>query len=197
MDCFARLELPRQLWLDPEILKQNFLRLSAERHPDKARGEEQKQEAEKEFAALNGAYNTLRHTRTRLLHFLELEGVPKGAHVQSVPPAALEFFSRVAEITKEADGLAREKRAAASPMIKVQAFTKALACAETVRALQAGLAGQIRRTETELQSLASSGQIQPPLSPAIVNTLQAAAATLGFLERWNAQLQEKIAALTF
>ncbi|HEV8544119.1 MAG TPA: DnaJ domain-containing protein [Verrucomicrobiae bacterium] len=197
MDCFARLELRRQLWIDPETLKQNFLRLSAERHPDKAQGAEQKREAEKEFAALNEACNTLRNTRLRLQHFLELEGVPKAPHVQSVPPAALEFFSRVAEITKRADELAREKRAAASPMIKVQALTKALACAETVRALQAELAGQIRKTEAELQSLATSGQVQPPLSPATVNTLQSAVATLGFLERWNAQLQEKIAALTF
>jgi len=197
MNCFQTLGVARDVWIDPDLLKAKFLALSAERHPDKASTPEQKQSAEREFAELNQGYNTLRNTRSRILHLLELAGIPKAGSIQNVPAAALKFFASVAEMTKRADELLKEKRAATSPMVKVQVFEKALSIAESIRELKQKIAEQVRITESELQNLSSSGKVQIPLASATIDALQSAAATLGFLERWGAQLQEKVVALTF
>jgi DnaJ-domain-containing protein 1 len=197
MNCFQTLGVARDVWIDPDLLKAKFLALSAERHPDKASTPEQKQSAEREFAELNQGYNTLRNTRSRILHLLELAGIPKAGSIQNVPAAALKFFASVAEMTKRADELLKEKRAATSPMVKVQVFEKALSIAESIRELKQKIAEQVRITESELQNLSSSGKVQIPLASPTIDALQNAAATLGFLERWGAQLQEKVVALTF
>lgn len=194
LDHFATLGLPRTPWIEPDSLKQRFLELSAQRHPDKSASE--KAEAEAGFRTLNEAFTTLRTTRTRLLHLLELEGAGRPAHVENIPPAALEFFGPIAEITRRTDALLKEKAAAASPMLKVRFFEKALDALDAVQALQQRVQARISEVEAGLQQAAAPWG-QAGQRPRLVAEFQKAAAALGFLERWNAQLQEKAAALTF
>jgi DnaJ-domain-containing protein 1 len=191
-DHFATLGVDRAPWLDPDILKQSFLAQSAELHPDKATSE--KTQAEAQFRALNESYNILRNNRSRILHLLELEGVSKPGHVEAIPPAALEFFSSIAEITRRSDALLKEKAAADSPMLKVQFFAKAVDCVDALQVLQQKILSRIAEVETELQQLNSSWNAH---EESALDQLQRAAAALGFLERWSAQLQERAAALTF
>src|SRR4051794_7734414 len=120
MDHFARLDLPQQAWIDPELIKERFLSLSGECHPDKARTPDEREAAERAFKQLNESYNVVRNPRARIVHLLELKEGVAAAHVQSVPLAALEFFAPVAELTKRADELLKQKAAALSPMMKVQ-----------------------------------------------------------------------------
>jgi DnaJ-domain-containing protein 1 len=186
MDHFAAFgEIPRP-WIDPDSLKKRFLALSAEAHPDKFADPAEKAEAEKRFAELNKSYEVLRHTRTRLLHFLELRGHPRPTHVQSVPPEAMEFFSAVAEQTRKADELLKEKDHAASPMLKVRFFEKALQATSDLQNLQTVLRQRIEAIEATLRA-----------REARLEALANAAAALGFLERWSAQLQQRLAALAF
>jgi DnaJ-domain-containing protein 1 len=188
-DHFARLALPPSAWLDPDALKEKFLTRSAELHPDKA---DDKAAAELEFQALNGSYQILRNSRARLLHLLDLLGLGRPEHVQAIPPLALDLFSTIAELTRASDALLKEKTSANSPMLKVQWFEKALPCIDRLQALQNEIKQRINRIEAQLQQL-------PPNAPAlsISSILSEAAAALGFLERWHAQLQERAAALTF
>lgn len=186
-DHFARIGLPRQPWLDPEELKARFLALSAEAHPDKATD---KQNAETAFQAINEAYNVLRHSRSRLLHLLELEGAAKPAHVATLPPVALELFTSIAEVTKRADSLLKEKAAANSPMLKVQFFQKAMDCVDALQATQGEIQKRISLIDAELNGAVANWKGSLP-------KLQEAAAALGFLEKWKAQLQERSTALTF
>jgi curved DNA-binding protein CbpA len=187
-DHFARLGVQRSPWLDPEELKRRFLTLSAEAHPDKAGAD--KRGAESDFQAVNDAYNTLRAMRPRLLHLLELEGAPKASHVEELPTAAVELFTPIAEITKRADSLLKQKAAANSPMLKVQLFQKALECVEAIQQTQQDLQARISHIETDLRDLGPNWKGSLP-------RLQQAATALGFFDRWNAQLQERAAALTF
>ncbi len=186
-DHFASLGVACAPWLDPEKLKERFLALSAELHPDKASFDKKKAEAE--FQQLNQSYQTLLNTRSRLLHLLELHGIPKPDHVQAIPPVALDLFSAIAEVTRQSDLLLKEKAASSSdsPMLKVQFFERALAGVESLQNLQNDVQARILKIETELRVL--------PVTA--IEALQHSAAALGFLERWRAQLQERAAALTF
>ena len=190
---FERFGLPPKPWLNQEVLQQRFLELSAQLHPDKAAPND-KFQAENEFRALNESFNILRHSRSRILHLLELSGLPKQEHVQNVPAAALAFFSEVASATRQADALIREKSAAASPMLKVQIMEKSLEQVEVLQHLLANLRAAVAQIESHLQALVFP--TQPP-DHATLSALAEQAAALGFFDRWQAQLHERVAALTF
>lgn len=194
MNHFTRFGLEPRPWVDLDQLKNKFLQLSAEAHPDKAQAGG-KISSEHHFQELNESYNTLRNTRARLLHLMELSGLPKQEHVQNVPTAAIELFPVIAAATKQADALIREKAAAASPMLKVQWMERGLTEIESLQELQGRIHEKIREIENSLKTLDSDWS--PPPSELTLKRLQEAAAALGFLERWNAQLQERIGTLTF
>lgn len=194
MDHFALFEEDPRPWIDPERLREKFLMLSARLHPDKTAPEE-KADAERQFAVLNEAYDQLLHTRTRLLHFLELQGVPNPAHVQSVPPAALEFFTEIADLTRRADELVKRKRGATSPMLQARLFETALELTERLQEVSLRLQERIQAIEGEVRQLhavwVSTGNRE------VIDRLQSAAAALGFLERWRLQMQQLLSALAF
>lgn len=191
MDHFARLDLPRQAWIEPELIKQRFLTLSAECHPDKARSPEDKHVAEQAFKELNESYNVVRNPRTRIVHLLELEEGVKAPHVQNVPQQALEFFAPVAEITRRADELLKQKASALSPMMKAQLFEKGLEVTDSLQALQGRIAARLAAIESELKSFPHEAAGPDK------DRLREIAATLGFLDRWQSQLQERVAGLAF
>ena len=72
-DAFALLEFPRQPWLEPEALKQAFLKHSTAMHPDKFLDPTNKESAQARFAELNQAHEILRDPKRRLQHLLTLE----------------------------------------------------------------------------------------------------------------------------
>jgi curved DNA-binding protein CbpA len=189
---FARFGLTPSPWIDPELLKQRFLELSAAHHPDKATD---KVAAEQEFQAVNQAYNILRNSRARLLHLLELHGRAKQEHVQNVPAEVMPFFMEVAAVTQRADALIKQKSAATSPMLKVQLMDQALNKTETIQNLQAKLRASINQIEGQLKLAANN--FPATASASALDQLSHFAAALGFLERWSTQLQERIGALTF
>jgi DnaJ-domain-containing protein 1 len=194
MNHFARFGLEPRPWIDQEFLKEKFLNLSAGAHPDKATAPE-KVSSEREFQGLNESYNVLRNTRARLLHLLELNGARAQEHVQAVPPSALEFFTSIASIIKRADALIREKSTIQSPMVRVQFMDKALEQVEEMQHLQEKLRKKILWIDGDLE--AATNRWVTPLPAEVLAGLSEYSATLGFLERWNAQLQERIGALTF
>src|SRR5262245_19249321 len=78
-DYFALLSQPRRPWLDPEQLKNRFIELSGQLHPDRvhASSSEEKRLAQQNYTEINAAYQCLLHPRDRLAHLLELEGGKK------------------------------------------------------------------------------------------------------------------------
>jgi hypothetical protein len=82
------------------------------------------------------------------------------------------------------------KRSATSPMLQAQIFQQGFDWTDKIQATQTILAGQIQALETELQHSEADRAATRP-------RLQEIAATLGFLERWQAQLAERLARLAF
>jgi DnaJ-domain-containing protein 1 len=193
MDHFAVFQLVPQPWLDLDSLKDHYLRLSVISHPDKA-SPENKATAEADFTSLTESYNILRNTRQRLLHLLELRGIRDRAHVQRVPPAALEFFTPIANITALAEDVLKEKARAHSPMLQVSCFGRALEITDSLQTLQEQLAQRIRAIELKVQDC-SKQWVEGASEP--ITEIQDAATALGFLERWSAQIQRLLAALAF
>mgnify|MGYP001044724439 CR=1 FL=1 len=205
MDCFALLGLRRAPWVDPEQLQSAFLTLSNQHHPDRFQNAAEKAGAEKRFTDINAANQTLRSNSLRLAHLLELETGSKTAHVQEIPPEAMSFFDDVAKITRGLDKFLAEEKPEGSSMLNVYHFERALEWTEIVQELQTRLSVQIATLESELKTMNRAWETAPPStghssSQARVNSLpiprlRVIASAMAFLEKWNSQLQEKIARL--
>src|SRR5262249_49539903 len=126
-DYFELLGEVRRPWLEPAALKQKFLDLSAQHHPDRVHraSEAERKEAQQRFTELNAAYNRLRDPKDRLLHLLELELGARPPDVQDIPDELLSFFSEVREGCRDADALLTEKGKVTSPLLSVQVFDRA------------------------------------------------------------------------
>src|SRR5471030_2670727 len=125
-DHFALLTGPRRPWLDADLLKQKFLALSANAHPDRIHSDSEadRADATKKFTELNAAYNCLAEPKLRLLHLLELELGAKPKDIQQIPAALADLFAEVANNCRNSDGFLVEKNKATSPLLQVQLFKR-------------------------------------------------------------------------
>jgi len=185
-DNFALLNEPRRPWLDPGLLKQKFLALSANLHPDKihSSGDAEKSAAAKQFAELNAACNCLLEPKSRLLHLLELE-------------LGADLFAEVANTCKSVDGFLAGKSKVTSPLLQVQLFERAQEWVEKLDSLRKKLDGLRGQLMDELKSLDEKW---------IADNLESRAALLkkveelyrlfGYFNRWNGQIQERAVQLS-
>src|ERR1700756_1925347 len=117
-DYFMLLNEPRRPWIDPEELKQKFLALSSQVHPDRVHGapEAERLAASRRYAEINSAYNCLREPKDRLRHLLELELGAKPVDIQRVPEEVMNTFFEVGQLCKEADRFLAERGKVSSPL---------------------------------------------------------------------------------
>jgi curved DNA-binding protein CbpA len=198
-DYFALMEQPRRPWLDGSSLKQKFLALSANVHPDKIHSaiESEKSAASKKFAELNAAYNCLTAPKSRLLHLLELELGAKPGDVQNIPNALADLFTEVATVSRDADHFITEKSKVASPLLQVQLFERAQEWVEKLKALQKKLGGLHEQLLAELKSLDAKWLEGDPKSrPELLNQLENLYRLFSYFNRWNGQIQERIVQLS-
>src|SRR5437773_2333104 len=137
MDCFALLGEPRRPWLEPESLKQKFLALSAQLHPDRVHNADpaDKAAAQKRFTELNAAFNRLRDPKERLAHLLELELGARPRQGQQMPNEMIAAFNEVNQACRDADALLAEKRRTTSALLQVQLFERSQDRSERLVAL--------------------------------------------------------------
>src|SRR5207248_6844470 len=123
---FALLNEQRRPWIDPGLLKQKFLGLSAAVQPDRVHGacESERRAAQERYAELNVAYNCLREPKERLAHLLELETGAKPKQVQNIPSDLMDAFMEVTNVCRGADAFLAEKAATTSPMLRLQLFER-------------------------------------------------------------------------
>lgn len=178
-DFFAVLRMPARPWLDPDAVRDIYVRLSEALHRQAG--------AQDELVALNRAYQVLSNSATRVEHLLSVTGVEPGT--RQIDPVMGELFGRVANCLQEADRLLGE--------ISVQ--TSALARALQVQRVHAGqgelddlvreLAAQEAQRLAALRELDQVWQHQP------ADTRQALAQValdLTFLQKWQGQIRERL-----
>jgi DnaJ-domain-containing protein 1 len=200
-DYFARLGEPRRPWLDPDALKNKFLTLSAEAHPDRVHGgtEAEKRLAQQRYAELNQAYQSLRNPKERLQHLLELETGAKPQQIQQVPAELMEFFFAVAQLFKQTDAFLAEKSKKSSPMLQVQLFETAQDWIEKLRGLQQQLGLRQQELAAELTRIDKRWVEQEKSDSRrddLLRQLEELYRLFSYYGKWEAQLQERIVQLS-
>ena len=195
-DCFALLNEARRPWLDPERLKQKFLTLSSQLHPDRVHGEApaQKSAAQRRYSEINAAYNLLRDPKERLLHLLELEQGAKPKDVQRIPSELITFFNELNQMCREADALLVEKGQATSPLLMVQMFDRSQECTERLVALQLRINSEREGLWAEIQKIDSDWDTCADRKT-VLQRLEELYRLLSYFTRWSGQLQERIVRL--
>jgi curved DNA-binding protein CbpA len=205
LDYFALLNEARRPWLETEQLKSNFLKLSAEAHPDRVHGasESEKEEANRRYAELNAAYQCLREPKSRLLHLLELELGRRPPDVQRIPPGTMDLFVEVGQVCRDVDAFLAQRARNTSPMMQVQSFAKAMEWTDQLTALQRKVNAKKEELSAELLTFNAQFAAAPPQgSPARpqhlpLERLEQIYRVLSYVARWTEQIQERIVQLSF
>jgi curved DNA-binding protein CbpA len=200
-DYFALLNETRRPWLDPQALKQHFLALTADAHPDRAHHLPPLERAvvNRRFAELNAAYQCLLEPKKRLLHLLELELGRRPDSVGGVPGGLLDWFSEIAQLGREADAFLGEKDQDASPLLKVQFFKRGSVLAERIQSGLRTLRSRNQARQDQLQALndawTSAAPVGSPQRAASLPLaqLEASCREISYLTRWIEQLEERYA----
>jgi DnaJ-domain-containing protein 1 len=201
MDYFELLHEPRRPWSDPEALKQKFLALSAEVHPDRVHqaGEQERNTAQSRYTEMNAAYQCLRDPRLRLRHLIELERGSKPEDLQRVPQDLMDAFMEVGKLCRDADAFLAERGRVSSPLLKAQMFERGQGWTDKLMALQRQL--NVKRDElvAELRSIDTAWEStrQEGVRAATLARLEQLSRLFGFFERWASQVQERIVQLSF
>jgi curved DNA-binding protein CbpA len=193
-DYFQLLGQPRRPWLDEALLKQRFLELSSQWHPDRVHNapEAERRAADQRYAELNAAYQCLREPRDRLRHFLELETGAKPAEIQQAPPELMDQFFEIGRLCREADQLIAEQEKTTSPMLRAKVFGRAMELSGSLTAIQHELQTRTVGLLAELKALDADWQPGAP-PPARLEEIRR---LLGYCARWSGQLQERSVRLT-
>lgn len=199
-DQFARLNEARRPWLDAERLKKTFHTLSSTIHPDKipSADESAKTLASKQFAELNAAYQCLSDPKSRLLHLLELELGEKPKDIQQIPTGLADRFVEVARVCRETDGFLAEKARISSPLLLVQLFQRGQNWIDKLNTLQKELNKLADQVTNEIKSLDEQWmEATPEAHRELLPKLEELYRLLGYLNRWNSQIQERITRIAF
>jgi len=202
-DCFELLQEPRRPWLDADALKARFLELSAAAHPDRVHGgtESERAHANARSAELNAAYNTLRESRDRLFHLLELERGAPSRDIQRIPAGTMDLFVEIGQFCRDADTFLATNPNSESPMLKLQRMRQALEWSDRLMALQRQVNLRREVLETTLRGLNAAWESAPPPSDPDrknhlpLESLEDAARAMSYVSRWTSQLQERLGQL--
>lgn len=193
-DYFAVLDLPRSPWLAPEQVREQFVRFSAQVHPDRVHQDDQtkRDEANQQYAELNAAQTCLSDASARLKHLLELEGVELPKDVGAPPTAITDLFFQIGRTLRSADELLKQKAGNISPMVRAHLMRSSLQMVETIRSTIVDLERREAGLDARCKTLAEAWrQNQRP-----VDRLTDLLKKYRFLRRWLSQLRERSVQLT-
>jgi DnaJ-domain-containing protein 1 len=201
-DYFVLLNEPRRPWIDPDLLKEKFLALSAQTHPDRVHGapEAERHAASLRFAEINAAYNCLREPKERLRHLLELESGAKPAGIQRVPPEMMDSVFEVGRLCQEVDAFLAKKAAVTSPVLQVQWFERGQDWMDKLHVLRQKINSRRDELLAELKAMnavwENAGDSNTPAGRLPLERLDEIYRLLGFLARWSEQIQERVVQLS-
>jgi hypothetical protein len=175
-DAFAVFGVNRRPLIDESVLKETYLRLAADRHPDASSGDDE------EFQLIQEAYKTLREPAARLRHLLELAFPDFRRDGGQVPHA--ELFLRAGRAVQAARAVWQRFERTSSALARALLSPE---IAEALRQIRAA-SGLVQRAEDDLtRQLEDLNSRWPDVSP---DELSALATAFRFVSRWKSQLSE-------
>jgi curved DNA-binding protein CbpA len=173
-------------FIDENSLKQSYLRLSAEKHPDKFQGDKRKA-AESEFALINRAYQALRDPKERLVYLFELVERRKPISIQDIPQDAADLFMEISQISKLIDQLIVQVNEASTAVEKVTLLPKKLEYLNKLQVLQNKISEQKAKLDEELKDLDE----QWIAGNQDVSLLEELYRKFSYIARWGQQLDSR------
>ncbi|MGJ8672571.1 DnaJ domain-containing protein [Rubritalea sp.] len=175
MNAFKTFSLEPSLSIDLDQLKQSYKNLAASHHPDSG-GEKA------EFEKVNLAYAALQSPAKRLKAYMEIQEIPHDSR-GAVSNDLMDLFMQVGSLVQEADAFIRKKSSATSVL------AKALLEGESME-VQDKLSALIAIIEHSQEAITANFPNDIPQEQ-----LPQLARNLSFLEKWQAQLQQRYGAL--
>ena len=175
-DAFAVFGIDRRPLIDEAALKETYLSLAADRHPDASGGDDEG------FHLVQEAYKTLRDPAARLRHLLELAFPNFKKESGHVPHA--EIFLRAGNAVQAARTVWQRFENTSSALARALLSPE---IAEALRQIRAA-SGFVEEAEDDLEG--QLGQLDtrwPDVSP---DELSALATAFRFVSRWKSQLSE-------
>ena len=202
-DAFELLQVPRRPWIDVDILKEQFIRLSSDVHPDRSHGasEEVKAGANDRYAEINAAYTKLKDFRERLLHLMELELGEKPKDIQRIPPGTMDLFVEVGQTCRDCDSFLTRKSSSDSPMFRLQMMREGFTWTDKLSELQSRIEAKRLDLETELKGLNSVWEAAPSIglptrrAALPLERLEQIYRIASYISRWTEQIQERVVQL--
>lgn len=180
-DYFSLLSLPRHPWVDPVVLKANYHKAAAGRHPDHSGGQTAR------FVELGEAVSCLKDPATRLRHLLQLTFPEASGGAKKTPDP--EVFARVSEVLREASS--------ALTKVKIASSTLGQAAARAaVKSARAGVQRELKKLQAargELDALCRNAGANWAERGADFWFTQATRAR--FYGKWQRELEDKLFAL--
>ncbi len=183
------LGLAARPWLEPEEIKQAFLREAARCHPDATRGGEDGQ-----FAHVNSAYKTLREPAARLRYLLDQvapeQGAPATASSERVSGLWGDLFMAMAAQQQQLASFLKKKELARS------ALALALLSGEAaqIRSACAALAVRLEEMWADCSERLREWDRAWPGVDAVAG-LEVLQKEFNYLARWREQLREALVLL--
>ncbi len=189
-DCFARFDLERRPFLEPEVVKEAFQARAAAAHPDGCGTTREIAE----FAGVELAFRTLRDPKLRLQHLLDLEfpGARSSA-AATVPADVAGMFTPASALAGQVDAFLGRRNAAGSAVARALLAGEQLALRGEVE----GWLETLRRREAllleELRAADKYWTLAGERDAAKVLRLHQ---SFAFLTRWIDQARERLFALS-
>jgi hypothetical protein len=138
----------------------------------------------------------LREPKDRLRHLLELELGAAPKNTQNIPSALADLFLEITQLCRQTDSFLTEKNKITSPLLKVQEFERSQEWTEKLQTLQQKINSRHEELLRELKSLDSKWEATSERA-GLLQRLEELHALFGYFSRWNGQIQERIAQLSF
>lgn len=176
IDGFKVLGLPQKLDLSNEVIVDAWREISRELHPDADTGDAER------AAEVNRAKDVLTRPSTRLRHWLELQGVEIGRDA-AINNDLMDLFATVGGILQEADGILKDKAAATTALGKALLAEREIAAQQKLQSQLSDLQNRTTAVTDRFSTFETAGDF---------TEATAATGTLGFLEKWERQIQERL-----
>ena len=185
-DPFEILELSRAYCVDSEQLSMIFNDLSKKYHPDVSGGGRTK------FEAVNAAHRTLSVTSSRLksLRFLVFPD-SEPARGGSMDPELMDLFSKMGPAVQQADEVAKQHAEAKSALAKALVADAVWEARDQLEQIGMEIAEGLAGVESDLSEMGEPGSGGADE----LGQLDRCYHTAAFLEKWQAQVREKLTAL--
>ncbi len=194
MDAFSVLGLKRGPWIDPDILKDKYLRAAKEAHPDQQASTDTDSS---QSTAINEAHKILSNEATCLAHFIKLELGQDVTQDRQVPNGLVELFMELGPLFQECDQLIRNLKTADSSILKARHYMTAGPLLRSLDAIQGRISQTLEASRTQLKNLNQTWQSSPTTErSSLISEIGAQYGTLSYLQRWRDTIQEKSFELT-